>query len=541
MLLETTLTHRTIDERLGAGQWAGTRLQQRLERAVAGGSERVAAVDGRGALTWAELAEQSTACALGLLELGVRRGDVVTAQLPNWNEFVVLMLGVERIGAVLNPVAPIFRHRELGSMIRLARPVAAVVVGEFRGFAYPPMWEELVEEHPSVRHLVVVGDGPGGTLSWDGLLARGRASRWEPDVLELLAPDANEVCELIFTSGTTGEPKGVMHTHNTLEAAVRAMVEAQGIGTNDVIHMASTFAHQTGYLFGARLFIQAAGKGVFQDVWDPAAFVTLVEQEAITASFGATPFLTDVLRAPNVGERDLSSWRLFGCFGAPIPGPLLEEAAARLPCRVMPGWGMSEVNLVTTTLPTDPPEKVVSTDGAPLAGGAVKVIGEEGKEAAPGEEGDLVCRSTSAFVGYIQGRAFTEACYTDDGWFHTGDRARMDGDGFIRITGRSKDLIIRGGENVPVKEIEDLLLRHPKVAGVALVGAPDPRLGEVGCAFVVPKGAPPPTLEDLKAYLQDQRVTPQFWPERLVVLDEFPTTPSGKVQKYKLRDQLTAG
>ena len=537
MLLETTLTRRLIAEREAGGLWAGVRLQELLLRAVDARPHEVAAVDARGRLTWSELAERSTACALGLVELGVGRGDVVTVQLPNWNEFVVVMLATERIGAVLNPIAPIFRRRELAGMLRLARPVVAVVADEFRGFRYPPMWSELREEQPSLRHLVVL-DGEGGAdPTWDDLLARGRAARWDGDALDLLPPDPNEVCELIFTSGTTGEPKGVLHTHNTLEAAVRAMVGSQAITPGDVVHMASTFAHQTGYLFGARMFIHAGCRGVFQDVWDPTGFVALVEREGITASFGATPFLADVLRSPTLAEHDLSTWRLFGCFGAPIPGPLLESAAGRLPCRVMPGWGMSEVNLVTTTRQGDPPEKVVASDGRPFEGCAVRVIGEDGAELPRGEEGDLVCRSSSAFVGYIQGRPFTEACSTPDGWFRTGDRARMDDDGFIRITGRTKDLIIRGGENVPVKEIEDVLLRHPCVANVALVGAPDPRLGEVSCAFVVPEGRAP-GLDELRAHLEDQHVTRQFWPERLVVLDAFPTTPSGKVQKFKLREQL---
>ena len=248
MLLETTLTRRLIDERTAAGEWAGSRLQEALDRAVAAGADRVAAVDVRGRLTWGELAERAQACALGLLELGVRRGDVVAVQLPNWNEFVVLMLGAERIGAVLNPIAPIFRSRELRSMLGLGRPVAAVVVEEFRGFAHAPMWAELAEQHPFLRHLVVLGDAPSGPssrpeLSWQELLERGRRSAWAPEVLELVRPDPNEVAELIFTSGTTGEPKGVMHTHNTLAAAVRVMVEAQAIGAGDVVHMASTFAH----------------------------------------------------------------------------------------------------------------------------------------------------------------------------------------------------------------------------------------------------------------------------------------------------------
>ena len=536
MLFETTLTRAQADARAAAGHAPGERLDDALARAVAASPGKVAAVDVHGRLTYAELAARVDACALGLLELGVRPTDVVTAQLPNWNEFVVLVLAAERIGAVVNPIAPIFRERELRTMFPLARPTVAVVAAEFRGFPYPALYAGLAGATPSLRHLVVVrGAAPAGASTWDDLLERGRTSRLDPATVAAMAPDPDAVAELIFTSGTTGEPKGVLHTHNTLHAAVQAMVDAQEMTAGDVVHMASTFAHQTGYLFGARLFVQLGATGVFQDVWDPAELVRLVEREGVTASFGATPFLADVLRAPNLADHDLSTFRVFGCFGAPIPRPLLEQALERLPARVMPGWGMTEVNLFTTTRPGDPPEKVVGSDGAPFPGCELRVLDEAGAEVPAGTEGDLVCRGAPDFVGYVQGRAFTEATYAPGGWFRTGDRATLDADGFLRITGRTKDLVIRGGENVPVKEIEDLLARHPAVAGVAVVGVPDARLGEIGCAWVVPEGEPP-TLDDLRALLEEQKVTRQFWPERLEVLDAFPTTPSGKVQKYKLRE-----
>ena len=535
-MFETTLTTDVVAKRTAEGAWQDRILGRVLRQTAAAEPRRTAVVDARGRFSYEELAARVDDVALGLIELGVRRGDVVSVQLPNWFEFIVSAFAVERIGAVMNPIAPIFRQNELRTMFRLARPVVVIVPADFRGFDYPSMLIELAPDTPTVRTVVVVDGAPGrGDLSWEELVERGRSSSMDRRALDLLTPAPNDVYEIIFTSGTTGEPKGVMHTHNTLWAANKAMIDVQSYTRDDVFHMASTFAHQTGLLFGARLFAQVGATGVFQDVWDAAAFVDMIERERITSSAGAAPFLADVLRVGGLESRDLSSWRVFGCFGAPIPLPLLEEARRHLPCRVMPGWGMSEVGLVTSTSPGDPAEKAMTTDGKALPSMAVRVVDEAGTDVAPDEEGDLLCTGCGEFVGYVQGRAFTAASYADGGWFMTGDRARIDSDGFIRITGRTKDLLIRGGENVPVKEIEDVLIRHPKVRTAAVVGAPHERLGEVGCAFVVADGEPP-TMAELRDHFGRAGVTRQFWPEQLHVLDEMPMTPSGKIQKFKLRE-----
>jgi len=539
-VFETTLTRAMADERARDGVWSGRVLGEVLRATAAADPDQLAIVDARRRLTYAELDELVESAALGLIDIGVRSGDVVTVQLPNWAEFVVAEFAIERIGAVINPVAPIFRQHELRSMFRLARPVAVVVAAEFRGFAYPAMMADVRSTCPTLRTVIVV-DGTAGDvdLSWDELLRRGRSSAFDAAALDLLTPGADDVHEIIFTSGTTGEPNGVMHTHNTLWAGSQAMIDAQGLAPGDVFHMASTFAHQTGLLLGVRLFVQVGATGVFQDVWEPETFLDLIERERIVFSAGAAPFLADVLRVADLDRRDLTSWRLFGCFGAPIPRPLLEAARQRLPCRVMPGWGMTEVGLVTSTTPSDDDDKTMATDGRPLVGMSVRVVDDDGRDVAPGGEGDLLCRSCGEFVGYVQGRAFTRDCYADDGWFMTGDRARVDDAGYIRITGRTKDLVIRGGENVPVKEVEDVLMRHPAVRSVAVVAAPDERLGEIGCAFVVLEGEETFTLHDMREHLERAGVTRQFWPERVELLDELPMTPSGKVQKFKLRERVT--
>ncbi|MHB8574201.1 MAG: AMP-binding protein, partial [Dehalococcoidia bacterium] len=535
MRYETMLTRAYADQCRAAGAWPDRLLNDDFAAAVSRHPRRTALVDARGRLTYAQLQAQADLCALGLLVRGVRRGDVVTVQLPNWSEFVVLTLALERIGAVINPIAPIFRQRELRVMLRLAGSVAAVIPARFRDWEYPAMYAELRQELPALRQLIVI-DGitaaKDGVLSWTQLLETGATQQVNRAALDWLRPSPDDVTELIFTSGTTGEPKGVLHTSNTVTAMLDALIRTQGLSGEDVIHMASTFGHQTGYLAGVRLPLHLGAQAVYQDTWDAATFVRLIESERITFTMGATPFLSDTLRAPNLPDHDIGSLRLFCCGGAPIPQPLAEAAARQLPCRLMPAWGMTENGIVTSVLPDDPAERVTTTDGQPLPGMEVRICAANGSILPPGEEGDLEARGPFTFAGYLQGRSFTEQFVKPEGWFKTGDRARQDAEGFIRISGRTKDIIIRGGENVPVKEIEDTLLQHPKVRTVALVGLADARLGEIGCACIIPEDGEILSIEDLRLFLREAQVTPQFWPERLALMSAFPMTPSGKVQKF---------
>lgn len=543
MFFETILNREDADRYRAAGWWPDRLLNDALAVAVAQNPGRTALVDARGRMTYAALRTQVDQCALGLLTLGIRRADVVTVQLPNWNEFVVVALALERIGAVINPVAPIFRQRELRTMLRLARSKAAIVPAGFRGWDYPAMYAELREGAAELRHIVVVNGGLSpaeGLRSWDDLLSAGAAESLNRKVLDWLRPSPDDITQLIFTSGTTGEPKGVMHTANTLGAQLEALSQTHQLTDGDVFHMASTVGHLTGFLLGVRLPLYLGARAVYQDVWDPAEFVRLVEAEHVTFTAGATPFLADTLRAANLADHDVRSLRIFFCGGAPIPRPLAKEAVMRLECRLLPQWGLTEVGPVTTTFPNDPIERATSSDGRAYPQMELVVRDAVGKDCPPGEEGELYTRGAFLFAGYVQGRRFTEQYFTPDGWFTTGDRAVMDTDGYIRITGRSKDIIIRAGENVPVKEIEDLLLQHPKVRSVALVGLPDSRVGEIGCACIIPEPGTAPTLDDLREFLAVKQVTRQFWPERMELMDAFPTTPSGKVQKFQLRQMLTA-
>lgn len=538
VFFETTLTHARIEEMAASGSWTGEHLFDRFTASVDERADKPLIIDEHGIVTWAEAAVLVDRLSAGLVVSGIRPGDVIQVQLPNRREFPILVLAAERIGAVINPIAPIFRTNEVTVMSQLARPKMVVAIDGFRGFALGEMHAQIREQSPWVEQLVVVDTGnypmPVDSISLDALLDAGDVTPLSDRELALLRPSSHDVCEVIFTSGTTGQPKGVMHTQNTLNVAADLWLERVAPDCG-VFHMASTLAHQTGYLYGVRAPIFAGGAVVYQEVWDPTEFARLIEVNGIEASMGATPFLADLMAVDGLAERDLSSFKAFVCAGATIPLPVLEAARTQLPCTVLPGWGMSETGLSTIACRDDPFEKL-STDGLILPGNEVRVVDPGGEPVDSGAEGDLQFRGSEAFVGYVQGRELTESCFRD-GWFDTGDRAIMDADGYISISGRTKDIIIRGGENIPVKEVEDAILRHPSVVNVAVIAKPHNRLGEVGCAVILADG-PAPSLDDIVVFLDEQSVTKQFWPEDLIVVDEFPMTPSGKIQKFQLRALL---
>lgn len=519
--------------------WPHKTVLDYLNESIQQHPDKPAIIDKKSRYTYRELGRLVNRVALGLLELGLGKGDVISFQLPNWNEFVILHYAVTRIGAISNPLIPIYRHREIGYMVKLAESKMLVIPDQFRGFYYPDMVQRLLPDWPDMKYVFVIGDKvPEGMRSFAELVDEPWEERKDLSALDRIKHDPNSLTEIIFTSGTTGEPKGVMHTHNTLCVSSNYWVDRLKLTSNDVVFMASTFAHQTGFLYGARLPAHIGGTGVFQDIWNPEEFIQLIEKEKVTITTGATPFLHDTIQAPNLGKCDLSSFRVFASIGAPIPRSLVREAAKTLPCKILAGWGQTEDGLVTLTFMDDSEEKLTNTDGYPFPGMELKVVDEQGNECPRNEEGDLLCRGPALFVGYLKRLEYTETQFRD-GWFVTGDRATMDEDGYIRITGRSKDIIIRGGENIPVAYVENILHEHPDVAVAQLVAMPDERLQEKACAFVSMKsGKAPLTLENMKDFLKEKGVAKQYWPERLEVIDEFPRTPSGKIQKFQLREMI---
>jgi cyclohexanecarboxylate-CoA ligase len=487
-------------------------------------------------MNYRDMARMADRIAVGLSRLGVGAGDIVACQLPNWWQFTLTYLACSRIGAVMNPLMHIFRERELSFMLQHGEAKLVIAPKVFRGFDYEQMITGLQPSLPHLQHVVIVGGA--GANSFEALLS-GTAWEQQPDAAAILSahrPGPDDVTQLIYTSGTTGEPKGVMHTANTLMANIVPYAERLRLGREDVVLMASPMAHQTGFMYGLMMPIMLQARAVLQDVWEPKRATELIRSEGVTFTMASTPFLTDLARTVTETAQPVPSLRIFLCAGAPIPGPLVEQARKALGAKIVSAWGMSENGAVTTALLDDDDERSVATDGCPLPGVEIKVVDVDGKTLPAGEPGRLLLRACSNFGGYLR-RPHLNGTDADD-WFDTGDLARIDARGYVRITGRSKDVIIRGGENIPVVEIEALLYRHPAVAMAAIVAYPDERLGERACAVVVTKPGQSIDLPTIQAFLKEQKVALQYVPERLEVVDAMPATPSGKIQKFKLRDMM---
>ena len=485
-------------------------------------------------LSYREFSALVDRIAVGLVELGIQRSDIVSCQLPNWWQFAALAFACWRIGAVINPMMPIFREREVKFMLGFAESKMFVVPREFRGFDHPAMVRGIRSELPHLQRLLVVG-GSGEESFEQALLD----PLWETrrDSKRLFAerrPDPDDVFQLLYTSGTTGEAKGVMHTPNTLLSNIYPFCERLSLTKQDIVLMSSPLAHQSGFIYGVLMPIVLSTTVVLQDIWSGRRAAELIDEALATFTFASTPFLSDLTDAVEKDAGKVASLRFFVAAGAPIPRVLVERATKTLGATIISGWGMTENGAVTTTQPGDPDEKAFFTDGRPLPGMEVKVVAPDGKPLAAGEEGLLKVRGCSNFVGYLRRPQLYN--HDTEGWFDTGDLARADADGYIRITGRAKDIIIRGGENIPVIEIEGLLFRHPAVQSVAIVGITDARLGERACAFVAPKPGQRLSFEDMIRFLTEQKIARQYMPERLEIVEALPLTPSGKVQKFKLRE-----
>ena len=392
---------------------------------------------------------------------------------------------------------PIFRERELRFMLALADSQILIVPREFRDFDHAAMADALRPDLPALQHVLVIDEG--GARDFDKILLEESATADDRATFEERRLNPEEIVRLCITSDTTGEPKGVLHTSDTLLANSIPFAERLGLTHDDVLLMPSPLAHQTGFMLAMLPSFHIGGTLVLQDVWNPARAAARIRAERVTFSMGATPFLADLAAQAEQEPDTFATLRIFGSAGAAIPRALVGRAGTAMGAKILSCWGMSEVGGTTLIRPDDPPEKASGADGACLPGVEIRVLDAEGRVLPPNTEGRLEVRACSMFCGHHK-RPNLPAMNAE-GWFDTGDMARIDDDGYLRITGRAKDILIRGGENVPVIEIENLLFRHPAVQEVAIVAMPDPRLGERACAYVVPRPGAEPSLEALCQFL----------------------------------------
>jgi 3-phosphoshikimate 1-carboxyvinyltransferase len=528
------------------GRWVGERPEKTAVVDVR--------ADGTRTWSWAELEREAERVAALLLELGVEPGEAVAYQLPNWREFVALTLGAMKIGAVCCALMPIFREREVSQMAGRARARVLVVADRFRNRDHLAETARMLAGEGSspaglaLEHVLVVGSDPAGDspvlpgdggVEWHGFAAALAAAEVDREAIAARKPAPEALAQLFFTSGTSGEPKGVLHRYDALTRAAMMEVEHLGLGRDDNIFIPTPLAHQTGLLYGMWLSFALGSTQILQDVWDAERGARALREWEGTFIQAATPFLADLVRVVEE-EPELAppALRIFVVTGAAVPRTLAQRATETLSAAVCGAWGSTESCLGALAAPGDDPEKVWGTDGRALAGTRIRVVDDAGRPLPAGEEGHYEVTSRCLFEGYLERPDLTAAAMTEDGWYRTGDLATIDEDGYLRITGRVKDVVNRGGEKVPVAEIEQLLHEHPLVEEVAIVAMPDERLGERACAFVVRNGGDGDLdLAAVRSFLDAREVSRHYWPERVVEIEAMPRTPSGKIQKFVLRER----
>ncbi len=483
-----------------------------------------AIADDEGTLAFGPLLAQAEALAASLHELGLRRGDVLSFQLPNWREAAILNVAASLLGLVCNPIVPIYRDAELKAILHDAGARCLVVPGTWRGYDYAEAATRLGKALPALRHIITVRAARPGSLAFDDLLAAGSGR-----VVAASGADADDTKLLLFTSGTTGRAKGVQHSHRSLTAPLLRAMRRWGVGDGDGLIMPSPVTHVTGYCCGLELPFTLGTHTVLMERWEAERALALIASRSIVATVGATPFLQELAAAAEAGDYAPGSLRIFACGGASVPPALVRRASAILGCRAFRVYGLSEAPLVTFGADAeDPGEIAAETDGR-INGYEVRIEGEE--------EGEILIRGPGLFQGYSD-PGFNLEAFTHEGFFRTGDLGwRIGGDALV-ITGRKKDLIIRGGENISAREIEEALLGDARIRDAAAVAIPHERLGETVGVFVVATPGNVPTLADVQAVLAEAGLAVQKRPEALILVDALPQTPSGKVRKDVLRERM---
>jgi cyclohexanecarboxylate-CoA ligase len=540
---ELLLSDERIDGYRASGRWSGRTLRSLLTDAVARRPDAPAIVayrDGQPEperLTYRELDRRVEETAAALESLGVGPGDAVAVMLPNRTEFPTLILAIASLGAIYVGLPVAYGEREIEAILRRSQASVAVLVPTWRRHRPLDIVRKLRPGLPSLRTVALVDGGDvdldDGEVRFEDVHGQPRDERPEPDPVKL--------CHLGFTSGTTGEPKGVMNSHETLIAVLERFVDHVGtelFGDPIVQLVASPIGHHSGFLWGTLMTFELAGTVVLVDRWDPHAAADIIRREGVTTMVNAPTFLQDLL-ATDLADDPAGPLRAVVLAGAPVPRDLPEQAGASMGAFVCPAWGMTEYGIAISCAP-HLPRRTLRTDGVTVPEAEARIVRLDGADADPGEEGDLLVRGPGLFLGYYDRPDENARAFTDDGWFHTGDRAVRDADGAISLRGRSKDIIIRGGENIPVAEVESRIFSHPDVENVAVVGYPDERLGERAAAVVVLKEGASLDLDGLCRYLVDDGVSTHFLPERLEIRDELPMTMSGKLRKVELRRELEA-
>src|SRR5919198_6211306 len=535
MRFQTRLTPEMLDRYTRSGYWRGETSYDILSRRVAAHPDRVAIVDRGRRITYLDLKSRVDRVAAHLGALGIGPGDVVTVQLPNWAEFAFVFFAAERLGAVASQIGPDFRSREVEYIIRFSESRAYVCPAGFKGFDYVAMIEELRARLTDLKVVAVLGGGGRtGTFSLDEVIA-GDA---EPPTARLAPLGPNDVMRMAFTSGTTGNPKGVIHSANTTLPTCWTLNDDMAVTEDEVFLIYLPLGLNWGYLTLVQAVV-AGARAVLLDQFSAGAALELIERERVTFIPTAPASIIAMLNETGLARLDLSSLRVVITGGASCPIEIIREFRARIPGQLIELYGMLETGFHTYTRLTDDPEAVSGTVGRPASGMGLRLIDDQGRDVPPGAEGEIGAHGPSVHLGYHKNPVANPGLFSVDGWFRNGDLGQIDPGGNLRIVGRLKEQINRGGKKFFPREIEEILYTHPKILHAAIIGVPDPRLGERNCLCVIPRPGAPLSLAEVVDFLKD-RVATYKLPEALEVFDDFPFTPTGKIQRHVLAHQVVA-
>ena len=517
------------------GLWGDASLADYWQQTARAMPDKIAVVDNHGAsYTYSALDHAASCLANWMLAKGIESGDRIAFQLPGWCEFTVIYLACLKIGAVSVPLLPSWREAELVWVLNKCQAKMFFAPTLFKQTRPVDLILPLQNQLPQLQQIVGVDKLAPATSS----LSLSQIIADNTPLTTAITTHGDELAAVLFTSGTEGQPKGVMLTHNNILASERAYCARLNLTWQDVFMMPAPLGHATGFLHGVTAPFLIGARSVLLDIFTPDACLALLEQQRCTCMLGATPFVYDLLNVLEKQPADLSALRFFLCGGTTIPKKVARECQ-QLGIKLLSVYGSTESSPHAVVNLDDPLSRFMHTDGYAAAGVEIKVVDDARKTLPPGCEGEEASRGPNVFMGYFDEPELTARALDEEGWYYSGDLCRMDEAGYIKITGRKKDIIVRGGENISSREVEDILLQHPKIHDACVVAMPDERLGERSCAYVVLK-APHHSLslEEVVAFFSRKRVAKYKYPEHIVVIEKLPRTASGKIQKFLLRKDI---
>lgn len=517
------------------GLWGDASLADYWQQTARAMPDKIAVVDNHGAsYTYSALDHAASCLANWMLAKGIESGDRIAFQLPGWCEFTVIYLACLKIGAVSVPLLPSWREAELVWVLNKCQAKMFFAPTLFKQTRPVDLILPLQNQLPQLQQIVGVDKLAPATSS----LSLSQIIADNTSLTTAITTHGDELAAVLFTSGTEGLPKGVMLTHNNILASERAYCVRLNLTWQDVFMMPAPLGHATGFLHGVTAPFLIGARSVLLDIFTPDACLALLEQQRCTCMLGATPFVYDLLNVLEKQPADLSALRFFLCGGTTIPKKVARECH-QLGIKLLSVYGSTESSPHAVVNLDDPLSRFMHTDGYAAAGVEIKVVDDARKTLPPGCEGEEASRGPNVFMGYFDEPELTARALDEEGWYYSGDLCRMDEAGYIKITGRKKDIIVRGGENISSREVEDILLQHPKIHDACVVAMPDERLGERSCAYVVLK-APHHSLslEEVVAFFSRKRVAKYKYPEHIVVIEKLPRTASGKIQKFLLRKDI---